>query len=291
MSINKRPKSKQFFTFGMKGYIYKYTFPDGKVYIGQTRRSMTIRHREHLNPSTGPLNPGFWEAYQKVGLPKLTILETIESEDLNQLVDELNQLENFYINRERAADKRFGYNRLSFSSAHSPNITILNQEFARLCQQFDEEKRPFFDNLTKKLFNRKDSDFSEEERDFVENYILNNNLFFDKSKDTLKSISKFFLGEAIDYAIWLYNDETHETIAQYISENSAEIIRMAKQRRTKQGRIIQQLDMEGNVVREFDSQDSIREAFNIMRIDNIMNVIKGRQKTAYGFRWRYKPDE
>ena len=48
----------------MKGYIYKYTFPDGKVYIGQTRRPIELRHAEHLNPSTGPLNPGFWEAYQ-----------------------------------------------------------------------------------------------------------------------------------------------------------------------------------------------------------------------------------
>ena len=25
----------------MRGYIYKYTFPDGKVYIGQTRRPIT----------------------------------------------------------------------------------------------------------------------------------------------------------------------------------------------------------------------------------------------------------
>jgi hypothetical protein len=75
-------------------------------------------------------------------------------------------------------------------------------------------------------------------------------------------------------------------VAQYVSENSAEIIRKAKQ-----GKIIQQLDMEGNVVREFDSQDSIRKAFNIVRIDNILNVIKGRQKAAYGFRWRYKPQE
>ena len=41
----------------MKGYIYKYTFSDGKVYVGQTRRHISIRHREHMSPSTGPLNP------------------------------------------------------------------------------------------------------------------------------------------------------------------------------------------------------------------------------------------
>jgi hypothetical protein len=51
----------------MKGYIYKYTFPDGKVYIGQTVRPVAARHREHITPSTGRVNVGFWEAYQKYG--------------------------------------------------------------------------------------------------------------------------------------------------------------------------------------------------------------------------------
>ena len=37
----------------MKGYIYM--FSDGKVYVGQTRRHISIRHREHISPSTGPI--------------------------------------------------------------------------------------------------------------------------------------------------------------------------------------------------------------------------------------------
>ena len=37
----------------MKGIIYKYTFPDGKVYIGQTRNPEK-RKREHIDPKTGP---------------------------------------------------------------------------------------------------------------------------------------------------------------------------------------------------------------------------------------------
>ena len=49
----------------MKGVIYKYTFPNGKVYIGQTRRNPELRHREHLDPITGPCNSGFWREYQK----------------------------------------------------------------------------------------------------------------------------------------------------------------------------------------------------------------------------------
>ena len=72
-------------------------------------------------------------------------------------------------------------------------------------------------------------------------------------------------------------------IGQYIRENAQEIIRKARE-----GKIIQQLDKEGTVIREFDNWDEIREHFNIIRIDNILNVIKGRQKSAYGFFWRYK---
>ena len=31
-----------------KGWIYKLTYPNGKVYIGQTRRSVAQRWSEHI---------------------------------------------------------------------------------------------------------------------------------------------------------------------------------------------------------------------------------------------------
>jgi len=251
-----------------------------------------MRHAEHLNPSTGPLNPGFWEAYQTVGTPVLTVIETIEADDVTALVDQLNRKETAYIYREKATDPAYGYNRKTMATAYSPDINILNKEFSRMCKQAEEEKRPFFDALIKKLFHGKREDLTEEEKAFVEGYIDQNNIFVHPGEEVVETEEDDFLDEeddfmfeeAVDYAIWLYNEETREIIGQYISENAAEIIR-----RAKQGKIIQQLDMEGNVVREFESQDEIRAAFNIVRVDNIINVIKGRQKSAYGFRWRYKP--
>ena len=33
---------------------------------------------------------------------------------------------------------------------------------------------------------------------------------------------------------------------------------------------------------------TVREALSLTRVDNIMNVVKGRQKTAYGYVWRKK---
>lgn len=280
--------------YSMKGYIYKYTFPDGKIYIGQTRRPIERRHAEHLNPSTGPMNPGFWEAYQTVGVPKLEVIETIESDDVTSLIDQLKRLEFSYIYKEKATDSAFGYNRRMIPTTYSPDLKILDKEFCRLCQKIEEEMQPFFNTLSKKLHHGEDDQFTEEEKAFVEGYIDHNNLFV-HSKPQNKEIEDgtymdedddfedFMLGEAIDYAIWLYMEETREIIWQYVSENANEIIR-----RAKKGKIIQQLDKNGNVLREFESHDEIREAFNIVRLDNIINVIKGRQKSAYGFYWRYK---
>ena len=31
-----------------KIFIYKYTYPNGKVYIGQTRTSVNERHNQHM---------------------------------------------------------------------------------------------------------------------------------------------------------------------------------------------------------------------------------------------------
>ena len=53
---------------------------------------------------------------------------------------------------------------------------------------------------------------------------------------------------------------------------------------------IVQIDKEGNIVQEFNSFSEICQAFNVLRADNVKNVLSGKQKTAYGFFWKYKRD-
>lgn len=62
----------------LKGYIYKYTFPNGKVYIGQTRRDIEVRIEEHIHPVQGKTNPALWAAYQEFGNYNFEIIETIQ---------------------------------------------------------------------------------------------------------------------------------------------------------------------------------------------------------------------
>lgn len=277
----------------MKGYIYKYTFPNSKVYIGQTRRPIDIRHREHLNPSTGPLNSGFWEAYQTVGTPELSILETIESSDVTALVETLNQMETAYIYQEKATDPKYGYNKKKTATASSPDIKILNRVFEDMCKQAEKDKEPFFDSLTEKLIHGEEDSLTEEEKAFVKGYVEEDNSYvhplYEEMIPDETSVAdeefSFIIEDMMDHAIWLYNEETREIIGQYIAENSTEILRKAKQ-----GKIIQQLDKEGNVIHEYESPNDIMETFNIRSINNITNVLKGKQNTAYGFFWRYKQE-
>ena len=278
----------------MKGYIYRYTFPDGKIYIGQTRRPIEMRHAEHLNPSTGPMKPGFWEAYQRLGMPELKVLETVEVDNIDMLVQILNYKETAYIHSEHATDPQYGYNKMGHSTAYRPDVKVLQKEYERLCQQKTEEIRPFLNNAADKYLHGREAEMTEEEKAFVKGYIETNNPFageanFAKKSDGnpfLDEEDNFFEYEAIEYAICLYLEETSEIIARYVSENADAILRKARE-----GKIIQQIDKEGNVVREFLTWDEIREAMNIVRIDNILNVVKGRQKSAYGYFWRYKPVE
>lgn len=46
----------------------------------------------------------------------------------------------------------------------------------------------------------------------------------------------------------------------------------------------------GEVVNEYQSINDICEELNIVRPDNIRNVLRGKQKTAYGYIWKYKKD-
>lgn len=95
----------------------------------------------------------------------------------------------------------------------------------------------------------------------------------------------FWLDEAIDFAKMIFNEEHWAMIDKYIAHNRETII----EKRTRH-KIVQQLSLQGDLIKEYRSIDEVREALSLTRTDNIMNVIKGRQKTAYGYVWRRTSD-
>ena len=108
-----------------KGIIYKYTFPNGKVYIGQTINPVA-RKNSHLNEKTGARNVAFWRAYQKYKSYTYEVIESIEDETKEQLCYRLNKLEQKYISEYNSTNPQFGYNLTS-----GGQVFVVNEEGRR----------------------------------------------------------------------------------------------------------------------------------------------------------------
>lgn len=275
----------------MKGIIYKYTFSDGKVYIGQTRRPQEIRKREHLNAIMGPTSSGFWDAYKRLGEPKYEVLYEVEIENMNELISVLNYLETVFIHKYHADDPEFGYNRMSYGRVASNTRSILRKKYKELLGELTKERMQTYYSAEEKIWRTKEP-LTKEELFLIKEKYRSDNIYqsqIDKYDFTnlseINEAKDFFLEEGLDYVRFLLNEEIEEEASRIISENYETILQEELSKKT-----IVQLDNNGNVVREFNSFNEICQAFNVPRADNVRNVLKGRQKSAYGFFWNYKKD-
>ena len=87
-------------------YIYKITnLINGKVYIGQTVKSLQRRFNRHINDALHGLDTHFAKAIRKYGKDNFEIKLL---DDSAQTQEELNQLENYYIHKYNTLEN--GYN-------------------------------------------------------------------------------------------------------------------------------------------------------------------------------------
>ena len=275
----------------MKGIIYKYTFPDGKVYIGQTRNPEK-RKRDHIDPKTGPVNTGFWEAYQRFGTFKYEVIREIESDDEDELIDLLNRWESGYIYRYKADNPKYGYNRTSYGTVGKKANKILNRVYNAIQENILESEMQLFESASEKMWKTK-KPLTEEELFLITEKYPDELWFAHLKSFDFKNLRKnryteniiIYLEEHmgfIRYAIW---ENSQYLAEQYIRENGRQIIS-----EVQSANAIVQIDKEGNVVREFTCFLEICQAFNVPRADNVRNVLKGKQKSAYGYYWKYKKD-
>lgn len=273
-----------------KGYIYKYTFSDGKVYIGQTRRPPEVRYREHFDEKIGKTNTKFWEAYKTIGTPDFEIIDVIESKRVQDLVPMLNEAETQYIQQYNAANPEYGYNVRKWAYVPIPRDEVLDAEFDRLWIERAEEWYPTFVSVKEKCLTTFEP-LDEEELTFC-NEILKENMFqgaitrFGFDFHNLKGNSedaRFFFDEALSYAQTVFCEDNWEEIRNYIEENKERILSENLPETT-----IVKIDKNGRVVKEYVSRSEIMEEMGLSRFDNIYNVLVGKQRTAYGYIWRYK---
>jgi hypothetical protein len=275
----------------MKGIIYKYTFPDGKVYIGQTRNPEK-RKREHIDPKTGPVNTGFWEAYQRFGTFEYEVIREIESDNEDELIDLLNRWESGYIYQYKSDNPEYGYNRTSYASVGIESKIILRRVYNAIQEDFFNSEIVILDSASEKIWRTKQPLTEEELFLITEKYpgspwldSLKDFDFKNLRKNRITERREFYLEEHFGYIRFAVWECSQYIAAQYVRENGKQIVEEARL-----AKAIVQLDKEGNVIKEYGSILEICQAFNIERGDNIRNVLKGKQKTAYGFFWKYKKD-
>jgi group I intron endonuclease len=126
----------------LKGYIYKYTYPNGKVYIGQTTTSVEKRWQEHVSNSKRLRSKMVCDAaihkYGKENI-KIEVLEEVEVDEKKPtlLVEKLNKLERKYISEYDSANIAKGYNILLGGERKPLAQKILDEKWYEL---FDEQK-------------------------------------------------------------------------------------------------------------------------------------------------------
>lgn len=274
----------------MKGIIYKYTFPDGKVYIGQTRRHPEKRKREHLDEIIGPTNSGFWEAYKKLGNPEYAELFQTERDDEDELVAELNAAETFFIQIFKADNPEYGYNKKSFGTVGTKTNVIIGKRYNEFLECLLEERLKGYESAIEKIWQTKEPLTPEEkfllkekyrEQNIWQEYIDEYNL--DDLADNDEMDTEFMVDEYLVFVRFKIIEEAEEEARNYITTNYSQIL---DEERGKNA--VVQIDKEGNVVKVFYSFNEICQEFNVPREDNVRNVLNGKQKSAYGYFWKYK---
>ena len=124
----------------IQGYIYKYTFPNGKVYIGQTRTTVQQRHYTHMYDARTKGRGHLVDiALAKYGEQKPETIETIEVEESEstKLIELLNKAEQKWIQHYDSADRQKGYNVQQGGEIVTPEKMILQEKWYEI---FEKEK-------------------------------------------------------------------------------------------------------------------------------------------------------
>lgn len=89
---------------------------------------------------------------------------------------------------------------------------------------------------------------------------------------------------------WRYVDDVLFKKAQesLIQKQTQSAISRREKMRTKKGRVVYQYDLSDNLIGAFQSSGAVKDKYGYCRVA-IINCCNGKQKTAYGFIWRYNP--
>ena len=206
----------------LEGVVYKYTFPDDMVYIGRTCREPEQCHYDHLHQN--PLFPmrNFMIAYREQGEPRFEILETIKCASQEELIQKLNEREDFYIQQYQATNPQKGYNhKLSANISQEQRAKKIEELIESYTSMFLNSKYSLYQSVVRKLDDIRS--MNEEERKFYNKYFGEENMYY--GSDTRKEAANgFWREEYEDYALFMLEEEAKVLAEEYVHENESSLL-------------------------------------------------------------------
>lgn len=250
-------------------YIYKISNDiNNLVYIGQTTGSIQARFKQHLYDSKKHINDThkFYNAIRTIGADhfKIEIIEECDN-------DKLDEQERYWINYYDSYNN--GYN--SKNGGQNSQIKVnpdyciqyyLNNKNQKTLTQITQELG-VGTNMLRELLQEKGIRKKQE-------YILYKN-WTEEEKDKIKNDIKN--GCTLDYLVKTYHHDL-KIIKKFIEENNLEIISIKNNNKIP----ILQLDLNGNIIKEWNSIYAARNFYNNRHIGECIN---GKRKTAAGYKW------
>ena len=79
----------------------------------------------------------------------------------------------------------------------------------------------------------------------------------------------------------------NKTVSRVLSQANIEILSTSEVNILKNGKIINQYDLDMNFIQSFPSLHSAANSLGKKGVSHISDVCKGKRKTAYGFKWQF----
>ena len=234
--------------------IYMYTNKiNGKRYVGQAK-DFNERHKQHIRNHKMIVD----KAIDKYGADSFEI--KILAHDVPTL-DKLNEYEKFFIKRYKSSVKEWGYN--VAEGGHNGNV-------------FDGKTEEEMREIGKRMSEGKKG-----------KYLGANSYWYGKAKteEQKKKIGntlKKYSGENS----WNYGLKRSEETKQKISKNHADFS-LSKHPKARK---VDQYTKDGEFIKTWDTAQEAELFYgnkNAKIKMNITHCCRGRQKTAYGFIWKY----
>lgn len=121
-------------------------------------------------------------------------------------------------------------------------------------------------------------ELNEEENEVYQEYFVEKNVFYHENGE--HKANEVIYEDWFEFAEFCLQDDVRTYAHEYVHENAAQLLDEYIDKET-----IYQLNSEGKILAKFDTQQDAAAAMGAKNAANINNVLRGKQKTAYGYRW------